>query len=112
MINGTKVVTIIGSTRFTNQMLMLTWLYAKQGILALGWLVRPIEEGEPNHHLAEKEGVAELFDEIHKCKIDMSDEILVLNINGYIGDRTRSELNYAIEHGKPVSYYVPPNIKH
>ena len=107
MINGMKVVTICGSTRFTAEMMMFTWEYAKQGVLALGWLVRPITEDEQDHHLAEKENVSELFDEIHKRKIDLSDEIYVLNIEGYIGDSTRSEINYAVEHGIPVRYYEP-----
>jgi hypothetical protein len=34
----------------------------------------------------------------------MADEIFVINVGGYIGDSTRSEINYAIEHGKRVRY--------
>ncbi|SFQ35429.1 hypothetical protein SAMN04487928_13727 [Butyrivibrio proteoclasticus] len=46
----------------------------------------------------------EMLDDIHKRKIDMSDEIFVINVGGYIGDSTRSEIAYAIEHGKKVKY--------
>ena len=44
------------------------------------------------------------LDELHKRKIDLADEILVLNVGGYIGDSTRSEIAYAIEHGKHVRW--------
>ncbi|MFA5429910.1 MAG: hypothetical protein WC329_01975 [Candidatus Omnitrophota bacterium] len=100
-----KVICLCGSTRFTPEMMQLTWEYAKLGILAIGWFVRPMHEGETqDHHLAEKEGVAELFDELHFRKIDLADEVMVLNIGGYIGNSTRSEINYASSIGKPVKY--------
>ena len=46
----------------------------------------------------------EMLDDIHKRKIDMADEIFVINVGGYIGDSTRSEIDYAIEHGKKIRY--------
>ena len=36
--------------------------------------------------------------------LDMADEIFVINVDGYIGESTRSEIDYAIEHGKKVRY--------
>jgi len=41
---------------------------------------------------------------MHKRKIDMADEIFVINVGGYIGSSTRSEIGYAIATGKPVHY--------
>ena len=46
----------------------------------------------------------EMLDDMHKRKIDMADEIFVINVGGYIGDSTRSEIDYAIEHGKKIRY--------
>jgi len=46
------------------------------------------------------------LDELHKRKIDLCDEVLVLNVDGYIGDSTRSEIEYAEAHGKPVRYLI------
>lgn len=43
-------------------------------------------------------------DDLHKRKIDISDEVFVLNVGGYIGSSTRSEIDYAISIGKPVKY--------
>lgn len=44
------------------------------------------------------------LDELHKRKIDMADEILVLNVGGYIGTSTRNEIEYAEYWGVPVKY--------
>ena len=41
---------------------------------------------------------------MHKRKIDMADEIYVINVGGYIGDSTRSEIEYALAVGKTVRY--------
>lgn len=46
-------------------------------------------------------------DELHKRKIDICDEVFVLNVDGYIGESTRNEINYAESIGKPVKYLVP-----
>lgn len=44
------------------------------------------------------------LDDLHKRKIDLADEIFVLNVGGYIGESTKSEIAYAILHGIPVRY--------
>ena len=46
----------------------------------------------------------EMLDDMHKRKIDMADEIYVINVGGYIGDSTRSEIDYAFSKGKKVRY--------
>ncbi len=46
----------------------------------------------------------EMLDDMHKRKIDMADEIYVINVGGYIGDNTRSEIEYARETGKNIRY--------
>lgn len=43
-------------------------------------------------------------DDMHKRKIDMADEIFVINVNGYIGESTKSEIEYAKFLGKEVNY--------
>ena len=45
-----------------------------------------------------------MLDDMHKAKINMSDEIFVINVGGYIGSSTRSEIEYALAIGKPVKY--------
>lgn len=46
----------------------------------------------------------EMLDDMHKRKIDMADSIYVINVGGYIGDSTRSEIEYALKNGKEVRY--------
>lgn len=50
----------------------------------------------------------EMLDDMHKRKIDMADSIYVINVGGYIGDSTRSEIEYAKEHGKGILYLEEP----
>ena len=50
------------------------------------------------------EGTKAMLDDMHKRKIDMADTIYVINVGGYIGDSTRSEIDYAKKHGKQILY--------
>lgn len=49
-----------------------------------------------------------MLDEMHKRKIDMADEIFVINVDGYIGSSTKSEIKYAEAHNKKVKYLEEP----
>ncbi len=51
-----------------------------------------------------KPGVKEMLDDMHLRKIDMADEIFVINVGGYIGESTRREIAYAEQKGKKVNY--------
>ncbi len=112
--NFPKIICFCGSTRFTEQMLVKQWELTKQGYIVLSWCALPdwYSSGHTGAQMAEQEGVKEVVDEGHKRKIDLADEVLVMNINGYIGESTRSEIDYAIKLGKPVLYVesmVPVN---
>ncbi len=50
------------------------------------------------------EKTKQMLDKMHKQKIDMSDEIYVINFEGYIGESTKSEIEYAKTKGKKISY--------
>lgn len=54
--------------------------------------------------------VKEMLDDMHKRRIDMSDEIFVINKDGYIGESTKSKIEYAIKTGKDVNYLENLNI--
>ena len=54
--------------------------------------------------LSAKYNYTTLCYDMHKRKIDMADEIFVVNVGGYIGSSTRSEIEYAHVTGKPVRY--------
>jgi len=46
--------------------------------------------------------IKKVLDPLHKRKIDLADEILVINVDGYIGKSTEDEIRYAVRRRKPV----------
>jgi hypothetical protein len=107
-----KIICICGSSRFCDIAAVEAWNFEKQGIIAIGMHLLPqwyweatgkVGEG----HAAEQEGVAHILDELHLRKIDMADEVFVVNFGGYIGHRTGIEINYALSVGKTVTYKEP-----
>ncbi len=101
------IICLCGSTRFTELMLVKQWELTKQGYIVLSWCALP-DSYFKGPHIADVEGVKEIVDEVHKRKIDLSDEVLILNVGGYIGESTRSELEYAHEQGKVLRFLEKP----
>jgi hypothetical protein len=52
--------------------------------------------------------VKEQLDALHKDKIDLADEVLILNVGGYIGSSTRSEIEHAMRQGKFIRFLESP----
>lgn len=104
-----KVITLCGSTRFKNE-----YIEAQKRLTLDGNIVLSVglfgHSGDSEVWENMDEGTLtktkEMLDDMHKRKIDMADEIFVINVGGYIGDSTQSEIEYAIEHGKTVRYLV------
>lgn len=51
-----------------------------------------------------------MLDALHKSKIDLADEVFILNVDGYIGESLRGEIQYAKQLGKPIRYLETPRI--
>jgi hypothetical protein len=102
MIGKYKIITLCGSTRFKDEFI------AEQKRLTLeGNIV--ISVGLFGHSGDEEvwtERTKVMLDDMHKRKIDLADEIFIINPGGYIGSSTRSEIEYAILTDKPVNYLV------
>lgn len=103
MVGNFKVVTLCGSTRFKDEFMETMKKLTLSGILVLS--VGAFGHSGDNEALSED--VKEMLNDMHKRKIDMADEIFVINKNGYIGSNTRSEIEYAIQKGKKVNYLEP-----
>src|SRR3990167_3157268 len=101
-----KIVCLCGSTRFWRefQRASLRETMAGRIILSIGAASGTDDEHFGNLAREEYDKVKTMLDELHKRKIDLADEVLVLNVDGYIGSSTRSEIEYAEAHGKPVKY--------
>jgi len=104
--NQPKIICLCGSTRFTEQMLVKQWELTKKGFIVLSWCALPDSYfiGQDTTHVGDQENVKEIVDEVHKRKIDLADECFILNIDGYIGESTRSEIEYAKAHGKVIKF--------
>ena len=98
-----KIITLCGSTKFKDE-----FMRVQKELTLLGYLV--ISVGCFGHSGDDKvwtEGTKEMLDEIHKAKIDLADEIFVINVNGYIGESTRSEIEWATALKKKIHYLEP-----
>jgi len=100
MIGGYKIITLCGSTKFKDEFIREQKRLTLEGniILTVGLF------GHSGDNEVWNEGVKEMMDDMHKRRIDLSDEIFVINKNGYIGESTRSEIEYAIKTKKIVKY--------
>lgn len=100
MINGFKVITLCGSTRFKDEFLEAQKRLTLEGniVISVGLF------GHSGDDVVWTEGVKDMLDRQHLAKIDLADEIFVINIGGYIGDSTRREIAYADYRGKSITY--------
>jgi len=99
------IICLCGSTRFYKEFQKANYRETMAGriVLSVGFYPHAQDEvhGE-QYGVTPEQKVA--LDELHKRKIDLADEVLVLNVGGYIGESTRSEIEYANKMGKPVRY--------
>ena len=97
-----KVITLCGSTRFKDAFLEAQKRLTLEGniVISVGLFGQSVD---PEVWAV---GRKEMLDDMHKRKIDMADEIFVINVDGYIGTSTRSEIEYAKATGKTVRYLV------
>ena len=105
MVGDYPVITLCGSTRFKNEFMMAQKRLTLEGniVISVGLFGHSgDEEVWENMDEGTLTKTKKMLDDMHKRKIDMSDEIFVINKDGYIGDSTRSEIEYARDHGKKV----------
>lgn len=97
-----KIVTLCGSTRFGEayQNANLRETLAGHIVLSVGINTKSDEDLIKAGYQINKESL----DLLHLHKIDLADEILVLNVNGYVGESTKREIEYARRLNKPVHY--------
>ena len=102
-----KVITLCGSTRFKDE-----FMKAQKDLTLAGNIVISVglfgHSGDNEVWENMDEGTLtktkEMLDDMHKRKIDMADEIYVINVDGYIGSSTKSEIEYAMASGKVVRF--------
>ena len=104
MIGKYKVVTLCGSTRFKEAFERENRRLTLEGYIVLAPGVFGHAEGSGPLSDEEKR----MLDNMHLRKIDLSDEVFVINFGGYIGESTRAEIEYAKKHGRIIKYLESP----
>ena len=96
-----KIITLCGSTRFKKEFEEQNKRLTLEGniVISVGLF------GHSGDIITEDQKI--MLDEIHKRKIDLSDEIFIINVGDYIGSSTWNEIQYARKHNKPVKYLFP-----
>ena len=92
-----KIITLIGSTRFKKEYEEATAAFTLMGHIVLSVGLFGHADNLPITILEK-----ERLDVLHYRKIDMADAVFVIDIDGYIGKSTKAELDYAEEHGKEI----------
>lgn len=100
MVGKYKVITLCGSTKFKDEFINEQKRLTLEGniVISVGLF------GHSGDDEVFNDNVKTMLDDMHKRKIDMADEIFVINKGGYIGSSTRSEIEYALSTGKRVNY--------
>ena len=94
-----NIITLCGSIKFKDKFIKVQEKLTLEGNIVL----------TPNFfNNIKKEEIDEetkkMLDEMHRQKIDMSDEIYIINFGGYIGESTKAEIEYVKTKGKKLSY--------
>jgi hypothetical protein len=104
-----RIVCLCGSTRFHEAFMRANYEETMAGriVLSVGFFMhRPDTAHGEALGCTPEQKVA--LDVLHKQKIDLADEVLILNVGGYVGESTRSELEHARAQGKPVRWLEKP----
>ena len=95
-----KIITLCGSLKFKKEMMEIAEKMALDGNCVL----TPVYPVLENYKRTDRQ--LELLKEAHFKKIELSDSILVVNINNYIGNSTNLEIEYAKKLGNEIIYYI------
>ena len=108
MINGFNVITLCGSTRFKEQFVEVQKRLTLEGniVISVGLF------GHSGDNEVWNEGTKVMLDRMHLAKIDLADEIFVINVDNYIGDSTRNEIAYAKSKDKRVNFLEGNQVIH
>jgi len=103
-----KIICLCGSTRFKEAFMQANKEETLAGKIVLSVGTFPHTDSGQSPENALGEDVKKMLDELHKRKIDLADEVLILNVGGYVGQSTASKIDYAQANGKPIRWLESP----
>ena len=104
---GYPVVILCGSTRFKKEFMEAQKRLTLEGniVISVGLFGhsgdQEVWDGMDEGSMSKNK---KMLDDMHRRKIDMADYIYVINVDGYIGESTRAEIEYAKMYDKDVKY--------
>ena len=103
MVGKFKIITLCGSTKFKDEFIAAQKRLTLEGniVISVGLF------GHSGDNEVWSKSTKPMLDDMHKRKIDLADEIFVINVGGYIGSSTNSEIEYALKTKKSVKYLEP-----
>ena len=105
MVGKYEVITLCGSTKFKDDFIKAQEFLTLAGCIVIS--VGLFGHADKKYTTAITPEVKMMLDDMHKRKIDMADSIFVVNRVWYIGESTKSEIEYALKTGKQVTYMFP-----
>lgn len=96
-----KVITVCGSMKYINEMIEIAEKIEFEGNCVLMPLYNPNKTSKDSY----TEEECTMLDKAHKERIKLADAILVVNVDGYIGNSTKSEIEFAKDLNKEIIYY-------
>ena len=97
-----KIITVCGSLKFYKEMMEITEKMELEGNCMLVPIYNPSKTSKDDY--TEEEAL--MLDKMHKERIKISDAILVVNVNNYIGTSTKNEIEFAKSLNKEIIYYT------
>lgn len=103
-----KIICLCGSTRFSKEYQEANLRFTLEGhiVLTIGADMKSDNDLFSGKSPEELEEIKKNLDELHKRKIDLADEIFVINPGGYVGNSTNGEIEYARRHGKKIKWLI------
>ena len=104
-ITNRKIVCLCGSTRFYDAFQQANFEETMRGniVLSVGFYPHSSEQAH-GENIGITPDEKEALDSLHLDKVLMADEVLILNVDGYIGESTEREMLYAYSYGKTVRF--------
>jgi hypothetical protein len=101
-----KIVTLCGSTRFYDEFQEEFYRLTMEGkmVQTVGFFPHAKAKHGHGEGVGHDSAEKKKLDELHMRKIDLCDEVFIINVGGYIGESTRNEINYARSIGRPIEY--------
>lgn len=95
-----KVITVCGSLKFQNEIMEVAEKFNKTGVCVL----TPVYPYNKELKLSDID--IDNMKKAHLKRIELADSIFVVNVNGYVGESTKKEIEFAKEKGKEIIYYI------